>query len=105
MRCETKSEAGIKNDQMKPRWSLVPLNVMREVIAVLEHGVKEYSIDNWMRVINGEERYFNAMMRHVQARRLGEIRDRESGQHHLAHAICCLIFWLWFDLKNRRSHR
>jgi hypothetical protein len=97
--------AGIKHDNLKPRWSLLPLNVLAEVIAVLEHGAKKYSIDNWMRVVNGEDRYYDAAMRHIQARKLGEINDPESRRPHLAHALCCLIFWLWFDLKNRRGHR
>lgn len=96
---------GVKHDNLKPRWSLLPLNVMREVIAVLEYGAKKYSFDNWQKVINGEDRYYDAAMRHIQARRLGSVRDKESSYFHLAHAICCLIFWLWFDLKKRRGPR
>ena len=28
----------------------------------------------------------------------GEQTDSESGKHHLAHAVCCLMFLMWFDL-------
>jgi len=31
-------------------------------------------------------------MRHIVAWWLGERDDPESGFHHLAHAMCCLIF-------------
>jgi hypothetical protein len=103
--CKRNKDLGVKHDTQKPRWSLLPGNVIREVIAVLEHGAKKYSTDNWMRIINGEERYYDAAMRHIDARRSGEINDPESKRPHLAHALCCIIFWLWFDLKKRRGHR
>lgn len=96
---------GLKHDSLKPRWSLVPLNVMTEVIAVLECGAKKYSPDNWKYVPDAEQRYYDAAMRHITARQAGEINDPETKRNHLAHALCCLIFWLWFDLKKRRGHR
>jgi hypothetical protein len=61
--------------------------------------------NNWKHVANGEVRYYDAAMRHIGARHAGEINDPESKLPHLGHAMCCLIFWLWFDLTKRRGHR
>jgi hypothetical protein len=75
------------------------------VVDVLGMGVQKYSEGNWKHVKNGEERYFDAAMRHITARERGEINDRESGLPHLAHAVCCLLFWMWFDRKKMRGHK
>ena len=90
-----KSEKGIKHDSEKLRWSLVPFDAMEEVVKVLEYGAKKYAPDNWKHVDNGEERYFNAMMRHLVAYRNGERKDPDSGLSHISHAICSGLFLLW----------
>lgn len=61
--------------------------------------VKEYKtgIDNWQHVENPRERYYDAAMRHLYAWFNGESKDLETGESHLAHAICCLLFLLWFE--------
>ena len=88
---------GIKFDGEKPRMSLIPLKELWEVIDVLEYGARKYAPDNWKFVPNSKQRYFDACMRHITARQLGEIKDPESGHSHIAHAICCLYFWMWHD--------
>jgi len=99
------AKRGIKHDAHKIRWSLLPVNVAKSIIEVLEYGARKYAPDNWMHVPNAELRYYDAALRHITARQAGEINDRESKKPHLAHAMCCLIFWLWFDLTKRRGHR
>ena len=54
--------------------------------------------DNWRYVDNARTRYFDAAQRHIMAWWQGEQTDSESGKHHLAHAVCCLMFLMWFDL-------
>lgn len=90
-----KQTLGVKFDQLKARWSLVPRKVMAQVVEVLTFGAAKYSSDNWMHV--DPEKYYNALHRHVDAWRNGEKYDEESGKHHLAHALCCLLFMLWHD--------
>ena len=41
------------------------------------------------------------MQRHIDAWWGGEQKDPETGEHHLAHAICCGMFLWWFD--NQQS--
>lgn len=89
---------GIKFDNDKEQWSLLPFETMREVVHVLMFGAKKYAPDNWKHV-NPNERYFDACIRHLTAWQNGEKNDKETGKNHLAHAICCLIFLLWKE-KN-----
>ena len=70
---------------------------MRSVVEVLTFGVNKYAVDNWQHVPDPRRRYFSAGLRHVVAWKLGEKDDPESNLPHLAHAVCCFLFLLWFD--------
>lgn len=93
---------GFKLDAGKLRWSLLPFIALIEVLKVLEFGAKKYSVDNWKRVENTRQRYFDAAMRHMTSWWEGEKNDPETKLNHLAHAMCCLLFLLWFDLKGKK---
>lgn len=90
-------KAGRKNDKSKLRWDLLPFAEIQEVVEVLTLGAAKYNDNNWMYVKNARARYFSAALRHTIAWWLGEIEDSEWGKHHLAHAICCLLFAMWLD--------
>ena len=90
---------GAKDDSQKQRFSLVPTKALTDVIDVLEFGAKKYGSENWRKVDNAQERYFNAAMRHLLAWRKGESSDDESGLPHLAHAATCLMFMIEGDKK------
>jgi len=101
----SKEVVGIKNDNGKREWALLPWREVGQVVDVLTLGAKKYSADNWMHVPAAERRYFEAAMRHITARQCGQINDPETRLPHLAHCICCLLFALWFDNQNRRGHK
>lgn len=82
-----------KNDQSKPKLSLLPVKAKAEVAKVLEFGANKYGKDNW-RKCDQKDRYIDAAMRHIDAYIDGEALDPESGHNHLAHAICSLMFIL-----------
>lgn len=88
---------GRKNDATKPRWSLLPLGSVHQIVRVLDFGARKYAPDNWQRVPHARQRYYDALQRHVEAWWRGERTDPESGLHHLAHAGCCVLFLLWLD--------
>lgn len=90
---------GRKDDAAKPRFGLLPWDVVSCVVRVLTLGAVKYADDNWKRVPNARSRYFDAAMRHLTAWWEGELHDPETKEPHLAHAICCLVFLLWFDLN------
>lgn len=92
---------GVKYDGGKLRWNLLPWNALAEVVKVLMWGSAKYEDHNWMRVPNARERYKDALLRHVvQGYMSGDIADEETKLHHLAHAICCCLFIIWFDIKD-----
>ncbi len=83
---------GVKYDQDKPRYELLPIMPIEETVKVLTYGAKKYADDNWREVSRQRPRYFAAAIRHIFAWWQGEELDPESGLPHLAHAMCCLIF-------------
>ena len=92
--------AGVKFDQDKPQWTLVPFKAFDEVVKVLTIGARKYAPDNWKKVPNARQRYIDAAFRHMSAYAGGEKLDAETGKNHLAHAACCLLFLLAFDLDS-----
>lgn len=91
---------GVKYDQDKPQWTLVPFKAFDEVVKVLTIGAKKYAPDNWKKVPNARQRYIDAAFRHMSAYASGEKIDAETGKSHLAHAMCCFLFLLAFDLDS-----
>jgi hypothetical protein len=96
-------QVGFKADAGKPRWSLLPWKALSKVVKVLEWGATRYAPDNWRTVQDWEERYFNALIRHVTDWRLGQRYDPETGYHHLAHAACNVLFLLAIDADRDTS--
>ena len=93
-------DEGVKYDGEKPEYGLVPPHALEEVAQILTFGAKKYSRDNWKKVPHLRERYFDAAQRHMWALKRDEKIDPESGKHHMAHAICCLMFYLEADLTE-----
>jgi hypothetical protein len=93
---------GLKYDNDKPMWNLLPMASVEEVVKVLTYGAKKYSADNWRKV--DSERYFAAFMRHIAAWRKGETHDVESGLHHLAHAITNLLFAMEHEREDNENN-
>ncbi len=96
-------EQGRKDDSAKIRYSLLPVGTVNQVVQVLEFGSKKYADNNWQKVPSARTRYYDAAMRHIDAWWNGELLDLDKGDQkgshlpHLAHAICCLMFLMWFD--------
>lgn len=94
---------GVKFDNDKPQWSLLPFKALKEVVDVLTYGAKKYAPDNWKKVPNAKQRYIDAGFRHFTAYAAGEKLDPETGKSHLAHAICCLLYLLAFEIGEDRG--
>lgn len=94
---------GLKFDDDKPRWDLLPIGPLREVVNVLTFGARKYADDNWKHVDNARRRYLRAAIGHIAAWMDGERADAESRLHPLAHAACSLLFMIWFDLEGENS--
>ena len=81
---------GTKYDEGKVKYRLIPPIVLERIAKVLTFGANKYEEGNWQYV--EVDRYLDALFRHIQAWRLGEDYDKESGFHHLDHALTNLLF-------------
>lgn len=84
-------EVGLKYDEDKPDYSLIPPEVLEALAKVLTYGAKKYGPENW-RLVTPTSRYYSALMRHIQAVRQGETIDPESGFPHMWHALTNAAF-------------
>jgi len=98
---EVNEQGGMKETSGKLRWTLLPLDALKEVVKVLEYGARKYSADNWQKV--DKEKYKEALWRHWVAYNQGEKKDPETGLSHLAHLLCDGLFLLWFDLQEDKN--
>lgn len=99
------TSGGIKFDDDKPDYSLLPPNALEEVVKVLTIGAKKYDRHNWKKLDNIDDRYFAAAQRHLWALQKGEIYDDETGIHHGAHAICCIMFLVEINSLQNNKHK
>jgi hypothetical protein len=95
---QTATTGGRKFDGNKLEYGLLPPIALEETVKVLTFGAQKYERDNWKKVPDSKRRYFDALQRHMWAWKKGEQMDPESGMHHLAHAMCCLMFLYEHDI-------
>lgn len=91
---------GQKFDSGKPIIGAIPPHAELAVARVMTFGAQKYARDNWRKIDDIPTRYMDAALRHLNAVRRGETVDLESGEHHLAHAACCILFML--DIEESR---
>lgn len=92
-------DSAIKADDRKnPLW-LLPTEALEQVGLVLQHGAEKYSVSNWRKGM-AWSRMFSAALRHIFARLRGEVTDSDSGLPHMAHASCCVLFALTYELLD-----
>lgn len=89
---------GLKYDQDKVMWHLIPRSLLLGVAKVLTFGAKKYAPNSWQKVEG--ERYYSAMNRHLDDIVSGEYVDSESTLPHAFHFLCNAIFIAW-KLMNR----
>lgn len=94
------TKGGIKHDDGKTQWHLLPLEAVEGAVRVMMHGAKKYSAYNWA---NGMPytRVLDAAMRHINAIYQGEDKDPDSGLDHVDHALCELIFLKYYMLHKK----
>ncbi len=82
---------GRKDDSGKAPLSLLSSSWLMGVGRVLLFGAKKYSANNWRQGMQ-HSRLIDAALRHLLAYNNGEDLDPETGESHLYHASCCLMF-------------
>ena len=81
-------------DNAKPPLAWLPPEGMRAVARVQAYGHRKYKDFNNYRKGMEVSRNCSCAMRHIMAYMDGEDFDRESGESHLAHAACRMMFIL-----------
>lgn len=90
--------SGKKFDTGKLEWHLLPPEIAL-VVWVLMDGKKDYGEGNWEEGMDWS-RLYDAAKGHIEKFWCGESLDKKSDKHHLAHAICCLLFLLAYDTRE-----
>lgn len=95
-----KEDEGVKADDGKDRWDLLPVLALSSVVDVLSFGAKKYGDRNWEKGM-GYSRLYGALLRHAVAWWNGQTFDKETGHHHLAHAACCCLFLIEYHYRQK----
>lgn len=97
---------GAKVDAGKIRPSLILLGMARALWAVstvATKGAAKYTDGGWVLVPNGEARYEDADLRHMLRRAMGEERDPDTDELHLAHEAWNALAKLDLHLRNKEQ--
>lgn len=93
-------EIGRKDDREKLLAHLFPIESFRAITRVLMFGAKKYGEFNWEKLENPRVRYYNAAIRHLHSWLMNEGTDPDTGESHLAHAGCCIVFLLALEARG-----
>lgn len=99
------SKGGIKYDTDKQRLGEMIQDFefsLRQVCKVWEFGADKYEKSNWKKVNNANNRYTNAMLRHLMAEETEEY-DPETKLHHAIHTAWNALARLQFILKEKSN--
>lgn len=88
-----------KFDADKLRFDLIPPEVEKAIATILTFGANKYGANNWQKLPDFNARFTAALMRHLNAWRLGEKDDLEGGFPHLWHMACNIAFLIWKEEK------
>lgn len=92
-------QGGVKFDQDKARYDLIPPEVEEALARVLTYGAAKYSERNWELGMKWGRPYA-ALRRHMGAWWAGQDNDPETGMSHLWHAACCIAFLVAFEARG-----
>lgn len=98
-----RAQRGAKHDAGKIRAGVIILdfpNALEAVAKVATFGCQKYAPHSWSTVPDGDDRYFDAMIRHMLAEAKGEIADNESGIDHFAHVAWNALALLELHLRR-----
>ena len=90
----------IKYDQGKPRFDLIPPEMLTALSTIITFGANKYGVRNWEQGDMEYSRIFNALMRHMLAWWSREDLDPETGKSHLWHAACNIAFLVTYEARE-----
>jgi len=90
---------GTKNDQGKPRMSLIHQEFIDDLLKVLEFGAKNHGDFNWKNV--DPVRFEDALYRHMSSYRKGQTHDSETKLQEMSHIAANALFLHWFTKERK----
>lgn len=103
---DTNKGTGIKFDEGKPTVGEMLKDfapAIRDVARVWEFGATKYGKSNWKDLDNAEDRYTNALIRHLLAEEEEDF-DNESKLLHATHVAWNALARLFFIIKGLNNH-
>jgi hypothetical protein len=97
-----KLKEGVKYDQGKMRYDLIPVLPLYELARVYTIGAKKYDDNNWRKGIQFG-RVIAALQRHLEKWKVGHRNDATDGQHHLSSVMWCAATLMQFELMAQRD--
>ena len=94
---------GLKYDTEKLRTDLLSIPAMKATAKILTLGAKKYAERNWEAGMDFS-RVYRACLSHLIDWFDGEDLDKDSGESHLDHAACCIMFLQHF-VKNPEKYQ
>lgn len=95
---ENLETGGVKYDQGKLRYDLIPPEVMDSLARVLKFGAEKYADRNWEKGMDWM-RIYRAAQGHLLDWQRGEV-DPDTGFSHLDHAVCNLAFLVTYESRK-----
>lgn len=101
---------GIKKDQGKLDWDLLPERELEEVVKILTYAKeKKYGANNWQllnegnvhRLLSAIRRHYGAVKKAFETGTPELLYDEEHGYHHLASIVCDSMFLMWY-INNQK---
>ncbi len=84
-------DKGLRHNAGKTRHDLVPAFAQEQYAKVLTKGAQKYAERNWERGMKWSK-VLESLKRHILAFEKGEDYDKETGELHMAHAMCNSAF-------------
>lgn len=91
---------GLRFNEGKIRWELVPDQALEPMVRVLMYGAKKYTDNNWQKGLKLPE-VLACLQRHLVALKAGEINDPESNLPHIGHILCNALFYSYFTTLSK----
>lgn len=91
--------SAVKFDHGKNPLELLPPDALWVTAWVLLVGKEKYDQDNWAKGMSWR-RMLGSLFRHLFEWSIGIDNDRETGLPNLAHATCCVLFLLSYQLRK-----
>lgn len=99
----TAKGSGARKSGGKVNFALIPMHLLAGTARVLMGGVVKYASWNWAKGMAWSE-CFNCTIRHLfKWWYCGEDYDAETGEHHLDHVMCNVLFMRHYTMTYKEG--